>query len=132
MQLAGKGLTGVLDFAEGFLGVFLLTYPLFKLGMLGAGDGKLFAVCAGAIGLSRGVTFLFFTFLLAAVPAVLKMMYQRNFSQRFRYFFTYVGQVACTSQLTLYEQDKTGEKGSRICLAGPACLALLLGLGGFY
>lgn len=132
MQFSGKGLAGVLDFGEGFLGIFLLTYPLFKLGMLGAGDGKLFAVCAGTMGINRGVAFLFCTFLVAAILAVLKMLYHRNFFQRFRYFFTYVGQAASTARLTVYEQDAAGKKENRIHLAGPALLALLIGLGGFY
>lgn len=132
MQFSGRGLTGVLDFAEGFFSVFLLTYPVFKLGMLGAGDGKLFAVCAGAMGVNRGVAFLFCTFLVAAVLAVLKMLYHRNFLQRFRYFFTYAGQAVCTSRLTVYEQDTAERKESRIHLAGPALLALLLYLGGVY
>lgn len=132
MQLSGNGLTGIFDFAEGFLGVFLIIYPLFKLGMMGAGDGKLFAVCAGAIGLGRGVPFLFCTFLFAAVPALLKLLFQHNFLQRFRYFFTYVGQAACTARLTIYEQDSTEKTKNRIHLAGPACMALLLCLGGLY
>jgi len=132
MQFADKGMIGILDFAEGCLAVFLMMYPLFKLGMIGAGDIKLFAVCTGAIGVNRGVCFLCVTFLVAAVLALLKMLHQRIFFQRFRYFFTYLGQTVRTAELTIYGSNDTGQKKSRICLAGPACLAVLLCLGGVY
>lgn len=131
-QIWENGLTGALDFAEGLWGVFLLTYPLFKLGMLGAGDIKLFAVCAGTLGLKRGIIFLCCTFLVAAVLALLKMFYHKNFLQRFRYFFTYAGQAVLTARLSVYGQGEADMKKSRVHLAGPACLSVLLCLGGFY
>lgn len=132
LQCSVSGLIGALDFTEGLWGVFLIMYPLFKLGMIGAGDVKLFAVCAGTLGLQKGIVFLCCTFLIAAVLALLKMLYHRNFLQRFRYFFTYAGQAVLTANLSLYGQGDSDMKQSRIHLAGPACLSILLCLGGFY
>ena len=114
------------------MSIFCATYPLFKLGMIGAGDVKLFAVCAGVLGLQKGFIFLCCTFLVAAVPAVLKMLHNHNFSERFRYFFTYAGQAVSGSGLTVYDAENKEYQRNRIPLAGPACLSVLLSLGGVY
>ena len=131
-QCALSGMRGILDFAEGLLGIFLLTYPLFKLGMIGAGDVKLFAVCAGSMGLKSGFVFLGCTFLVAAVLSLVKMIYHRNFLQRFRYFINYVEQTLSTMKISLYNLEDGRNTASRIPLAGPACVSLLLCLGGIY
>lgn len=127
-----KGIVGGVDFAEGIIGIFIMTYPLFKLGMIGAGDVKLFITCAGALGLRRGIVFLGCTFLVTAVISLIKMAYHRNFSQRFRYFFNYANQIIQTSKLSLYGQDERTAHGKYVHMAGPACLAVLLCLGGLY
>ena len=131
-QCVLNGQAGVLDFAEGLLGVLLITYPLFKLGMIGAGDVKLFAVCAGSLGIKRGMIFLGCTFLTAAIISLIKMFYHRNFLQRFRYFFRYVEQSVAAKQLFLYGTEGDKEPEIHIPLAGPACLSILLCLGGLY
>jgi len=131
-QCALNGHVGIFDFAEGLLGVFLITYPLFKLGMIGAGDVKLFAVCAGSLGIKRGMIFLGCTFLTAAIISLIKMLYHRNFLQRFRYFFRYVEQSVTAKQLLLYGTDGEKKPEVHIPLAGPACLSILLCLGGLY
>ena len=132
LQIVENGAVGILDFAEGLGGAFVLTYPLFKLGMLGAGDVKLFMVCMSYMGVKRGIIFLCCTFLAAAVLALLKMFYYRNFLQRFRYFFIYAGQSIQKAQLSVYDQGILTTKEGRIRLAGPACLSVLLCLGGLY
>ena len=131
-QCVLNGYVGLSNFAGGMLGIFLITYPLFKLGMIGAGDVKFFAVCAGSLGIKRGMIFLGCTFLAAAIISLIKMLYHRNFLQRFRYFFSYVEQSVITKQLLLYGTDGEKEGGSSIPLAGPACISILLCLGGLY
>ena len=132
LQISGNLWIGFLDFAEGVIGIFLATYPLFKVGMIGAGDVKLFAVCAGALGLQKGFVFLCATFLVAAIPALFKMIYHPNFLQRFRYFFNYLGQVVRSKKISVYGLEDSDAQKSRIPLAGPACLSVLLSLGGFF
>ena len=132
IQILENGAVGIIDFTEGLGVAFLLTYPLVKLGMLGAGDVKLFMVCVSYMGVKRGIIFLCCTVLVAAVLALLKMIYYRNFFQRFRYFFIYAGQSIQKAQLSVYNQGIPNTKESRICLAGPACLSVLLCLGGLY
>lgn len=132
LQVLENGVVGIFNFAEGFGIAFILTYPLFKLRMLGAGDVKLFMVCMGYMGVRRGIIFLCATFLAAAVLALLKMFYYHNFLQRFRYFFIYAGQSIQRAKLSVYDQGIPNTKEGRIRLAGPACLSVLLCLGGLY
>lgn len=131
-QCSTCGAKGILEFAEGILGIFILMYPLFKLGMIGAGDVKLFAVCAGSMGLKSGFYFLGCTFLAAAVLSLIKMIYHRNFFRRFRYFFNYIKCTANTKQFSLYDKGDGKNSESRVPLAGPVCLSVLLSLGGLY
>lgn len=126
MQLQRGGVSGIIFWLTGGVLVWALTYPLFCLGTLGAGDVKLFASCAGAMGIKKGILFLCCTFLAAAVLSLQKMLYKHSLLQRFRYFFTYVGQTIQTAKLLPYEKEDT------IHLAGPAAFALLLSLGGMY
>lgn len=126
VQLQSYGAAGMIFWLVGGVLVLALTYPLFGLGTLGAGDVKLFAACAGAMGIKRGILFLCCTFLVAAVLSLQKMLFRHNLLQRFRYFFTYIGQTIQTAQLLPYEKEDT------IHLAGPAAFAVLLSLGGMY
>lgn len=132
LQIAGCGGRGIWLFLTGSCLTFFLTYPLFQIGALGAGDVKLFTACAGALGIKRGLLFLCCTFLTAAVLSLRKMLYQHTLFQRFRYFFTYIRQAVLMAQIIVYEWDDTKKKERRIHLAGPAFFAMLLGLGGMY
>ena len=137
-QFISFGFTGILNFGAGFLSTFAFFYMFFKIGALGAGDVKLLAVCVGTIGVKRGIFFLCFAFLAAAVLSLQKMLAEHNLVGRFRHFFNYAGQVLATARFTEYEQLMTHEqeylqkKHRTIHLAGPACLSLLLYLGGIY
>lgn len=123
---------GMLKFVIGISGIFLLTYPFFKLGVLGAGDVKLFMVCIGVLGIQKGVIFLCYTFLVAAILSFLKMLYYHSFIQRFRYFFSYAERVLQTTVFTLYEQKDKTRRTNIIHLAGPALVALIIFLGEGY
>ena len=132
IRFMGAGLKGIYDFLEGFLIIFLLLYPLFKIGGIGAGDVKMFAVCTCTIGLEKGFHFLCAAFLAAAVLSLLKMLYEHNLIERFRSFFRYAGQAVSSTGWTLYAPDDKEYKKRGIHMAGPACLSLLLLLGGVY
>lgn len=107
--------------------VFFLTFPLFVLGMIGAGDIKLFMVCAGFLGWRGGIVFLFFSFLIGAFFSILKMIYHKNMMNCIRCLAVYIREVFMTSQWLLYEK---GTKEKSIHLSGPVLLALLMQFGG--
>ena len=61
---------GMMQAIKYVLVVLLMTalfYGFFKLGMIGGGDVKLFAVCSGFFDKDSVLYFLLFTFLIAAV-----------------------------------------------------------------
>lgn len=132
IRILEDGPKGIFYFGEGFLVILFLLYPLFKINGIGAGDVKMFAVCAGTIGLKKGFHFLLAAFLAAAVLSLLKMLYEHNLIKRFRCFFRYTGQVVSRAEWLLYVPDDKEYKKRVIHLAGPACLSLLLLLGGVY
>lgn len=131
---------GILTRGVGGTAKFLLTtacvvaifYPLFKIGALGAGDVKLYGVCAGFLSSRRFLMFLFFSLLFAAILSLLKMIKEQNALERMNYFCQYVWAVTCSGKFYLYMEDGPNRSKHSICLAGPMLASLLLGLGGVY
>lgn len=126
-QLIAEGGYGAAVCLGGWVVVFFLTFPLFALGMIGAGDIKLFMVCAGFLGWRDGIVFLFFSFLIGAFFSILKMIHHKNVMNCIRCLAVYVREIFMTSEWLLYEK---GTKEKSIHLSGPVLLALLVQLGG--
>lgn len=57
----------------------IVLYLLYLLGVLGAGDIKLFSIIGGFTNFRLLISCMFFSFVAAAVIAVCKMLYNRNF-----------------------------------------------------
>lgn len=132
IRIAGDGLSGGAAYLAAGLAVFALTYPLFRLGMLGAGDVKLFSAAAGYLPFHAVFYFLFYSAAFAAILSVIKIINERNGRERLAYFCSYVLQVARTGKWKLYSQDTDGKKSPCICLAGPVFFSILLYMGGAY
>lgn len=85
--------------------VIVLFYPFFKMGALGAGDVKLFGVCAGYFSREKILPFLFCTLLIASAISLGRLIIKRCIRE--------AGTV-------------------RIPLTGPVLGSVLLYIGGFY
>lgn len=93
--------------------IFLL-YPLFMIGVIGAGDVKLLSVMGSFFTVREIFICVLVSFLLGAVFSLLKMAAERNFLQRLRYLLSYVCDVFKTREWKLYETQKnefTQKKG---------------------
>ncbi len=112
--------------------VMLLVYPLFKIGALGAGDVKLYGLCAGYLPHEKFLFFFFLSLLIAAIISLIKMVKECNAIERFSYFVEYVVSVAQSGKLHLYIEDEKERKRTGICLAGPILGSVLLYIGGIY
>lgn len=123
---------GVLFFLLQALLLLGLLYPLFKLGMLGAGDVKLFGICAGYFSYDRIVYFLFVSMLLAAIVSLFKLIIEQNASERFAYLGDYFWEVMRTGQWQLYADNRKDDCSTAIPLAGPVLVSVLLYIGGAY
>ena len=62
----------ILDFLGLWIGTCAVCYGFFLIGMLGAGDIKLMAVCIGMLGIQRGGLLLFSGMLLALFVACVR------------------------------------------------------------
>lgn len=112
--------------------VMLLLYPLFKIGALGAGDVKLYGVCAGYLPPGKFLYFLFFSLLFAAVFSLIKMLKERNAAERIAYLCEYMTEVVLSGNIRMYIEDEKERRAAGICLAGPIFCSILLCLGGVY
>ena len=112
--------------------VFLLMYPLFKIGVIGAGDVKLFSVTAGYLSWQKSFCFLFISLLIAAMISICKLVKERSGRERCQYLGSYLIQVGTAGHFKMYFDDCTQARKAGICLAGPVLISLLLHMGGAY
>ncbi len=126
------GVLSVLYFLVSAVLTAALFYPLFRIGTLGAGDVKLFGVCAGYLPGEKILTFLFFALLFAAIHSLSRIAREPDPKERFLYFFDYLRDVAESGRWKLYFADKQEQRRSGVCLAGPILLSVLLYVGGMY
>lgn len=128
----GKGGAGaVLLFLLVTAVVVISMYCFFQIGALGAGDVKLFGVCAGYFPEDKVLSFLFFSLLAAAVISLIKLLLEHNLCKRFCYLKEYITRVCESGCLCLYMEKEECSKAG-ICLAGPVLCSVLLHVGGVY
>ncbi|MBQ2100483.1 MAG: prepilin peptidase [Lachnospiraceae bacterium] len=112
--------------------VLLALYPLFRIGTMGGGDVKLFAVLGAALPKGKILSFLFFSLLFAAIFSLFRFLRRSDLKERFSYLCAYVKGVARSGEWTLYFHDLEEKRRAGICMAGPILLSVLLYFGGFY
>ncbi len=130
--ISGAGFKGVLMYLLVTAVMLVILYPFFRIGGLGAGDVKLFSVCAGYFSANRIIYFLFFSMLFSAIFSIFRLLRERSVCDRVSYFCEYCAAVARSGRWYLYlPQRKTGRL-SGVCMSGPILCSVLIGLGGFY
>lgn len=112
--------------------VLLSMYPIFKIGAIGAGDIKLFAVTAGYLSGNAVLYFLFSSMLFAAIFSIIKILIEHNGKERFFYLCSYIAEIARTGKWTIYIQNSMEMNQMGVCLSGPVLLGILLHMGGVY
>lgn len=126
------GISGLLAVVFRCSCILLLTYPLFKIGAVGAGDVKLYSVTAGCLSGQDIPCFLFYSLLISATISILKLITEQNGKERLGYLVAYLLQLWKERRLCLYFQELSLEKRACIRLSGPAFLSVLLHVGGVY
>lgn len=115
--------------------VFLL-FPFFSIGTLGGGDVKLLAAAAIFLTPAQTILFMGIAFLTGALEALIKMMKERNFLERFQYLLSYIHDVFTTNQWKLYEETKKQSdaviRKHTIHFAFPVFISALIHIGGLY
>ena len=80
-------------------------YPLFRVGVLGAGDVKLFVMTASFLSMREFMSILAGAFVIGAVFSIGKLITERNGRERFQYFFSYLCNVWQTGHWRIYGED---------------------------
>lgn len=94
-----------LELLASVLPTFFLMYPLFKIGVLGAGDVKLFVLIASFLPVRESMSILMGAFVIGAVFSLGKLITERNGRERFQYFFSYLWDVRRTGHWEIYGED---------------------------
>lgn len=106
------------------VGIFALFYFFFRLGMLGAGDVKLFSLSVFLLDKADCVPFVAASLVFSGIAAAGKLLMEKNVRERLGYFCSYVADVARCGKLRLYLSGEKGENSS-VHMAGPMLAGLL-------
>lgn len=125
-----------LDFGQTVFCVFLaflLLYPLFKIGALGAGDVKVFMMIGSFLAVRECLTVMALSFLIGALFSLAKIIVERNGRERMIYFLSYILEVGRTGRWKIYgEQEAVGKEQyykNKIHFAVPVLFAAVLQIG---
>ena len=113
---------------------FLLLYPLFKFGALGAGDVKVFMMIGSFVQVRELFAVLVLAFVLGAMCSLIKILCERNGRERTYYFLSYISEIVRTKQWKIYgehlEQDYENYRKNKIHFTLPALFSVALLIGG--
>lgn len=130
--LSEEGIPGMGRYLVVGVMVAALLYPVFKIGCMGAGDVKLFGVCAGYLPGGKALYFLFFSLLFSAISSIFHFIRRSDAKERFEYLIDYLRQVAGSGSWQLYFHSEGEYRAAGVCLAGPMLISILLYAGGVY
>lgn len=113
---------------------FLLLYPIYKIGVLGAGDVKLFIMIGSFYEMKDLMGILAGGFVIGAVFSLMKLLAEHNGRERMQYFFSYVSEVIQTREWKVYGEDLVQDYRmywrNKIHFAVPILFSAVLKAGG--
>lgn len=131
MAYASESWLGVVAAAVCMAVIFVVLYPLYLLGGLGAGDVKLFMVAGCCVRGDTLIRYMVVTMVVAAAVSLLKMAVYAESRERLFYLARYIRKAAITGAVDEYEIDRT-RRQCVIRLALPAFAGLLLTCAGIF
>ncbi len=127
---------GLYGAAVSMLLSFVLLYPVYKIGGLGAGDVKLFLMLGSFVTAETLLRIMVSSFVIGAVFSVGKLISEENLRERMQYFFSYLADVFSKRQWKLYGEELRGNyrmyASNKIHFALPVFISAALWMGGFY
>ena len=131
--LSGRGLSDIL---ASMLPAFLLMYPLYMIGALGAGDVKLFVMIGSFQTVGDFFPILMGAFVIGAGFSLIKLAVEKNGRERFQYFFSYLCEVWRTGHWRIYGEDLKQDYHTycknKIHFAVPILLSAVCRIGGLF
>ena len=107
-----EGCQGILLHIPSVVVPVILLFPLYCIGVLGAGDIKLFSMMGCFCNLKGMFFYVCFSFLIGAVISLFLLLWQKNFISRMTYFFSYLFQCISTRHVHFYYSDSFTEGNS--------------------
>ncbi|MDE7247403.1 MAG: A24 family peptidase [Lachnospiraceae bacterium] len=131
--LSGRGLSSIL---ASVVLAFLLMYPLYMIGALGAGDVKLFLLVGSFQGTGELMAILAGAFVIGAGFSLIKLAVERNGRERLQYFMSYLQDVRRTGHWKIYgenlKQDYHTYCRNKIHFAVPILFSTVCRIGGLF
>lgn len=131
MTYVSYSVVGILGTCIAMSVIFMVFYPFYLIGGLGAGDVKLLMMTACFIHKERFIKYLFVTFMLAAAISVIKMLLFRESRQRLVYLAQYLKKAALTGSIDHYITNRENKR-CVIRLSIPAFMSLIVMCLGVY
>ena len=109
--------------------VMVPAFFLFRLRMMGAGDGKLMALIAGYLGLETGLRAIGAGFVVGAIWSLCRLWHDKSVKARLLYFLAYFTRMFQEKNIVAYDELSGTDGRHRIpfaaCLSAGTCLYLL-------
>lgn len=113
---------------------FLLLYPLFKIGAMGAGDVKMLMMIGSFVEVKELLMVLALSFMIGALCSLIKLLSEHNGRERLYYFLSYISEVVKTRQWKIYGehvvQDYEQYRRNKIHFTIPVLFSVALWIGG--
>ena len=129
----------VLRFIPGILFPIIVLFPLYKIGVLGAGDIKLFSMTGFYFPFMQCMFCIFTAFLIGASISVISFIRYENFVERMTCLFAYLEECFDLGHFRYYYLDSKGKRisdseyeKSKIHFAIPIFISVLFHIGGVF
>lgn len=120
--------------AVSMLLAFLLLYPLFKIGAMGAGDVKVFMMIGSFVEVKELLMIVLLSFVIGALCSLMKLLSEHNGRERMYYFLSYMSEIIKTRQWKIYgehtAQDYKRYRTNKIHFTIPVLFSVALRIGG--
>lgn len=127
LLLLYNGAGAFLKCLPGMLFPVIVLFPLYRLGVLGAGDIKLFSMLGVYLTFREQLICIVLTFLAGAVISLGVLLWRKNLIERILYFISFCNECICGGHLRSYYLPSQGkEDGSKIHFSLPIMTGVIL------
>lgn len=109
-----KGVHGLSEAVIGMAVPFIILFAFFTLGMIGAGDIKLFMALGAWIRAEQILNIMMMSFLIAGIYAMIVLVRKRELLNRFQAFFYYIKDMSASGRRTDYRQHSSNRYKIRL------------------
>ena len=121
----------------GIIFPIVVLFPIYKIGVIGAGDIKLFSLLGFYFTFMETIFCIFTAFVIGAVISAISFIRYDNFVERMTYLFSYLKESLTLGYFRYYYLDSEGkhisnikENQSKIHFAIPIFISVLFRIGG--